>query len=213
MSDPNAISRRSMVRAGYYDDPFVRHFVAKLKQRSAVVHRLQFAMAHLHDAFIDAFVTRHDGPVQLVLVGCGDDTSTFRLAQRQGSKGRCVRVFDLERDAVQCRRRATMQPHASMQALIRDAYAERPCTPLGVELLLLSVGDPHTEVLTDVLQRAGFVGALPTAVVLGDHHALVSPNALSIVLQYPCVTALTLAEDVAEYVFTSQVPTRQCLFV
>lgn len=84
-NDDSIVSKRSAVRAGYVDDPFLRYFVAKPSQRSALINRGYYLRMAAVRHFIGEFVKANRNP-QVVSVGAGFDTTFFVLAKH-------VRVF------------------------------------------------------------------------------------------------------------------------
>ena len=81
-----AISKLSSVNLGYYDDPFIQHFVPKeqVLRRAPLINRGYFARVQALDLIVARFLG-HGGsgggaePKQIVVLGAGCDTTFFRL--------------------------------------------------------------------------------------------------------------------------------------
>ncbi|TMW63725.1 hypothetical protein Poli38472_002666 [Pythium oligandrum] len=84
----------SAVTLGYFEDPFLTHFVAKPTRRIPLIHRGYYlrhvAISDCVNRFLDA---SSDSPsVQIVSLGAGFDTLFFRLMQQHKTKLRFVEV-------------------------------------------------------------------------------------------------------------------------
>lgn len=100
-SDDAAISKLSAINLGYYQDPFLKHLVARTRskpiRRSPIINRGYFARVAARDKVISQFLmsvirttnqttgsTDSKKPkVQIVALGAGCDTIYFRLKQQQ----------------------------------------------------------------------------------------------------------------------------------
>jgi len=86
-----AISKLSAVDRGYYEDPYLHHFVKTSQRRLPLINRGYFARVKTMDLllyrFLDAFTSSERAPLQVVSLGAGMDTSFFRL-MRQRPKAR-----------------------------------------------------------------------------------------------------------------------------
>jgi tRNA wybutosine-synthesizing protein 4 len=81
-----AISKLSSVNLGYYDDPFIQHFVPKQQvlRRAPLINRGYFARVQALDLIVARFLGHGGGAggaesKQIVVLGAGCDTTFFRL--------------------------------------------------------------------------------------------------------------------------------------
>ncbi|EKF31682.1 hypothetical protein MOQ_004479 [Trypanosoma cruzi marinkellei] len=87
-NDDSVVSKRSAVFHGYFEDPYIRHFVRKLSRRSPLINRgyylrmlvitdlIEKCICHLQDA--DSSIAE---PVQVISLGAGYDTLAMRLKE------------------------------------------------------------------------------------------------------------------------------------
>uniref|UniRef100_A0A0G4GPT2 [phosphatase 2A protein]-leucine-carboxy methyltransferase n=1 Tax=Chromera velia CCMP2878 TaxID=1169474 RepID=A0A0G4GPT2_9ALVE len=87
-TDDAALSKLSAINAGYYEDPFLKHFCSRAARRSPLINRGYYArvagMRKVIDLFLDA-VPPGMTP-QLVNLGAGLDTTFFYVNSRCGDR-------------------------------------------------------------------------------------------------------------------------------
>ncbi|KYN95991.1 putative leucine carboxyl methyltransferase [Plasmodium gaboni] len=79
-----ASSKLSAVQLGYYDDPFLKHFVKKIETRSPLINRGYYARVAALRLYIELFFKSIDNKqnIQVVNIGSGLDTTFFWINQK-----------------------------------------------------------------------------------------------------------------------------------
>ncbi|XP_067649525.1 tRNA wybutosine-synthesizing protein 4-like [Haliotis asinina] len=79
-NDHSIVSKCSMAGAGYFQDDFLKFFVAKTSRRAPLIHRGYYIRAKTVSVIVNQFL-QQDGskPKQIVSLGSGFDSAYFRL--------------------------------------------------------------------------------------------------------------------------------------
>ena len=77
-NDHATVSKRSMGRLCYVDDPFLQHFVKKASRRSPLINRGYYIRAKAVEAIVMRFLRRYGSHGQVLSLGAGFDTMWFR---------------------------------------------------------------------------------------------------------------------------------------
>jgi tRNA wybutosine-synthesizing protein 4 len=80
-ADDALVSKHSAAALGYFEDNFLRHFVKKPSRRAPLINRGYFARCAAFDHLISTFA-RENPHGQVVSLGCGYDTSFFRMSAK-----------------------------------------------------------------------------------------------------------------------------------
>ncbi|CDO66862.1 leucine carboxyl methyltransferase, putative [Plasmodium reichenowi] len=93
-----ASSKLSAVKLGYYDDPFLKHFVKRIETRSPLINRGYYARVAALRLYIELFFKSIDNKqsIQIVNIGSGLDTTFFWINQKyQNVKYYEIDFYDL----------------------------------------------------------------------------------------------------------------------
>ncbi|SPJ12772.1 leucine carboxyl methyltransferase, putative [Plasmodium sp. DRC-Itaito] len=79
-----ASSKLSAVKLGYYDDPFLKHFVKRIETRSPLINRGYYSRVAALRLYIELFFKSIDNKqiIQMVNIGSGLDTTFFWINQK-----------------------------------------------------------------------------------------------------------------------------------
>ncbi|XP_046374942.2 tRNA wybutosine-synthesizing protein 4-like [Haliotis rufescens] len=79
-NDHSIVSKCSMAVAGYFQDDFLKFFVAKTSRRAPLIHRGYYIRAKTVSYIVNEFLQRHGSTAkQIVSLGSGFDSAYFRL--------------------------------------------------------------------------------------------------------------------------------------
>ncbi|XP_046569910.1 LOW QUALITY PROTEIN: tRNA wybutosine-synthesizing protein 4-like [Haliotis rubra] len=79
-NDHSIVSKCSMAGAGYFQDDFLKFFVAKTSRRAPLIHRGYYIRAKTVSVIVNEFLQRHGSkPKQIVSLGSGFDSAYFRM--------------------------------------------------------------------------------------------------------------------------------------
>ncbi|CAL1526101.1 unnamed protein product [Lymnaea stagnalis] len=83
-NDSSIVSKCSTSSCGYFNDPFLHYFVSKVSRRAPLIHRGYYIRAVAFDRIIKNFLELYgDAKKQIISLGCGFDSSYFRLKSAQ----------------------------------------------------------------------------------------------------------------------------------
>jgi len=84
-NDSSVLSKCSMATAGYFDDDYLKYFVAKLTRRSPIIHRGYYIRAMAIQKCLDTFLSFKQKQTmrQIISLGAGFDAAYFRLKASQ----------------------------------------------------------------------------------------------------------------------------------
>jgi len=78
-NDDAVLSKRSANKVGYFEDDFLRHFAGKLVRRAPLINKGYYLRAVCMRHVLTWFTESRAGPIQIVGLGCGFDTTAYRL--------------------------------------------------------------------------------------------------------------------------------------
>uniref|UniRef100_A0A0B6Z319 tRNA wybutosine-synthesizing protein 4 n=1 Tax=Arion vulgaris TaxID=1028688 RepID=A0A0B6Z319_9EUPU len=83
-NDSSIVSKCSTSSSGYFSDPFLHYFVSKVSRRAPLIHRGYYIRAVAFDRLLRNFLGLHQhSKKQIISLGCGFDSSYFRLKGAQ----------------------------------------------------------------------------------------------------------------------------------
>ncbi|XP_013402426.1 tRNA wybutosine-synthesizing protein 4 isoform X2 [Lingula anatina] len=78
-NDSSIVSKCSMAGRGYFQDPYLQHFVAKTRRRAPLINRGYYVRAKAVDHMLRCFITHTGANSQVISLGAGFDSAYFRL--------------------------------------------------------------------------------------------------------------------------------------
>eukprot|EP00727_Mastigamoeba_balamuthi_P008215 m51a1_g4014 hypothetical protein (332) ;mRNA; f:562397-563754 len=151
-NDDAAESKLSAVSAGYYSDPFVAHFVRKPARKPPLINRGHFARVSAIDTVVRRFLAL--GGRQVVVLGCGYDTTFFRLSSSGAMPEGCVWV-DVDFPQVVRTKASVVRSTPAMCACVGGAS-----TPAQHSGRVLSLGSAYHLAGADLTKPAELAEAL-----------------------------------------------------
>lgn len=145
----------SAVQQGYYEDDYITCFcgLSARTRRSAIIHRGYYARVSAFHTMAQQFLVRTGCNAQIVNIGCGYDTTFFRLA----AKGMCpYRFLELDRSVVVERKRAAIARRKKLSEVVASA---------GERYQLHSCDVTDLAAVASAFEAAGIDFSLPTLCV------------------------------------------------
>eukprot|EP00759_Apiculatamorpha_spiralis_P037340 PhF_6_TR37209/c0_g1_i1/m.54855/K15451/PPM2, LCMT2, TYW4; tRNA wybutosine-synthesizing protein 4 len=85
-NDDAVLSKRSANKAEYFDDEYLKFFAGKLVRRAPLINRGYYLRAAAMRYVLQWFVETRPGKIQIISLGCGFDTSAYRLQASVASR-------------------------------------------------------------------------------------------------------------------------------
>mmetsp|Transcript_14505 Transcript_14505/g.27865 ORF Transcript_14505/g.27865 Transcript_14505/m.27865 type:complete len:358 (+) Transcript_14505:40-1113(+) len=165
-NDDATLSKLSCEQKGYLKDDFVRHFVRRPQRRAPIINRGYFSRVLAVHTLLDQFLeAKFDGPErQVVSLGCGFDTTFFKLKVQGRAPTRYIEVDYHEVTAKKTAIIASKEPLWSV--LDDDANSVKP-HGVAVEIVtqnysLVAADLRQPEQLERALAKAHFDASVPT---------------------------------------------------
>uniref|UniRef100_T1JAC5 tRNA wybutosine-synthesizing protein 4 n=1 Tax=Strigamia maritima TaxID=126957 RepID=T1JAC5_STRMM len=168
-NDNSILSKCSMIKLGYFDDPLLHHFVIQKKsRRSPLINRGYYVRAKAIQFTLDTFLDTFQQDFQILSLGAGFDSLFFRLARTNKWPHNSI-YCEVDFPDLVKRKRCLIVNSCDLMSLLRlkNVKIKNENVVLNSEnYKLVGVDLRDTKKLKSVLEISGISMSKPTLVLL-----------------------------------------------
>jgi len=164
-NDSSILSKASITRLGYFNDPYLALFTTRVPRRAPLIHRGYYIRAKAIDHTLRSFLNhaQHlNTAAQIVSLGAGFDTSYFRLKEK-GLLGKNCRYVEIDFPDVIRRKRNIIDQHQVLKNVIGEYTLDSDDILKTEDLVILPCDLTDSTKLNEIIgKRTGIRFDIPT---------------------------------------------------